>query len=146
MSSTTAATLQRYAAWLDGITPDTLEELRSFTIPEVHFKDPFNDVRGQDMMLKAFADVFERGEEVRFAVRDVASGEGVGFILWDFTFRPKRSRKVWEFRGVSEVRVDAAGRVTEHVDHFDAGSQLYARLPVVGPLVRLVRRRLQVKD
>jgi steroid Delta-isomerase len=45
---------------------------------------------------------------------------------------------------VSEVRVDAAGRVTEHVDHFDAGSQLYARLPVVGPLVRLVRRRLQV--
>jgi steroid Delta-isomerase len=144
VSDTTASTLHRYAAWLDGITAETLEELRSLTVPEVHFQDPFNDVRGQDRMLKAFADVFERGEEVRFAVRDVVSGEGLGFILWDFTFRPKRSRKTWEFRGVSEIRVDTAGRVTEHVDHFDAGSQLYAKLPVMGPLVRFARRRLQI--
>jgi steroid Delta-isomerase len=144
--STTEATLRRYAAWLGQIGPDNLEDLRTFTTADVHFKDPFNDVRGQDRMIRTFADVFEMADEVRFAVRDVVSGEGLGFILWDFTLRPKRSRKLWSFRGVSEVRIDAAGRITEHVDHFDAGSQLYAKLPVVGTLVRLVRGRLQIKD
>ena len=37
---------------------------------------------------------------------------------------------------------DGDGRVLSHLDHWDAGGQFYARLPVLGTLIRLVKRRL----
>jgi len=140
------AAARRYAAFLERIEAGNLDELGALTTADVHFKDPFNDVRGRARMIRVFAEVFAVADEVRFAVRDLACGEGVAFLLWDFACRPKRGGGTWTFRGVSELRFDGAGRVTEHIDHFDAGGQFYAKLPLIGPLVRFVRRRLQVKD
>lgn len=48
----------------------------------------------------------------------------------------------WPVDGVSEVHLTPDGKVAAHLDHWDAGSQFYARLPVLGFLIRLVRRRL----
>jgi hypothetical protein len=43
---------------------------------------------------------------------------------------------------MSEVAFGADGRALSHIDHWDAGGQFYARLPVLGTLIRLVKRRL----
>lgn len=146
MSGTREAAARRYAAFLERIAPDNLEELKELTAPDVRFKDPFNDVRGQERMIRVFADLFEVARDVRFEAREIACNDRVCFILWDFSCTPRRARRTWRFRGVSEVRVDDDGRVIEHIDHFDAGAQFYARLPVIGALVRFVQRRLQLKD
>lgn len=146
MSAGTETAARRYAAYLERIAADNLAELEALTAPDVHFKDPFNDVKGQARMIRVFAEVFAVADDVRFEVSDLAFGDRLAFILWDFSCRPKRGGGTWTFRGVSEVRLDGEGRVVEHIDHFDAGSQLYAKLPLVGPLVRFVRRRLEVRD
>jgi steroid delta-isomerase len=39
------------------------------------------------------------------------------------------------------VRFDDAGRVAWHRDYWDAAEELYAKLPVVGAVVRMLRRR-----
>ena len=146
MSGDREAAARRYAAFLEQVTADNLEQLRALTAPDVRFKDPFNDVRGQERMIRAFADLFKIARDVRFEVRAVACADQVCFILWDFACTPRRSGQTWRFRGVSEVRVDDDGRIALHIDHFDSGGQFYARLPVVGTLVRFVRRRLQIED
>lgn len=146
MSMDTEAAGRRYAAYLERIAADNLEELKTHTAPDVRFKDPFNDVRGQDRMVRVFADVFRVADDVRFEVHEVACNGRLCFFLWDFSCRPKRAKAEWRFRGVSEVHFGDDGRVVEHIDHFDAGSQFYARLPVIGAMIRFVRRRLQVKD
>jgi len=146
MSAKREAAARRYAAFLERVAPDNLGELRELTAPDVRFKDPFNDVRGQERMIRVFADLFEVARDVRFEVREIACNDRACFILWDFACTPRRARQTWHFRGVSEVRVDDGGRVALHIDHFDAGGQFYARLPVIGALVRFVQRRLQIKD
>ena len=47
-----------------------------------------------------------------------------------------------EIAGVSEVRFTPDGLVAEHVDHWDAAAQVYARLPGLGAALRFVRARL----
>jgi hypothetical protein len=42
---------------------------------------------------------------------------------------------------MSELRFAADGRVREHIDHWDAAAQVYERLPLIGGLMRLIRRR-----
>jgi len=40
------------------------------------------------------------------------------------------------------VRFGADGRVTYHRDYWDAAGELYAKLPLVGPLMRFLARKM----
>jgi hypothetical protein len=68
---------------------------------------------------------------------------GVAFIRWDFTFKPKGSRDTIVWQGMSEVHFGIAGRVVAHYDHWDAG-QLYEKIPILGAMIRFVRRKMTV--
>ena len=111
----------------------------------MRFRDPFNDVRGVERMIAIFQAGFADTQEMRFEVVDVARNGRRGFILWRMLFRPKRvgGEQPWTVDGVSEVELTAEGKVAAHLDHWDAASQFYERLPVLGFLLRLVKRRLQ---
>jgi steroid delta-isomerase len=43
-------------------------------------------------------------------------------------------------RGTSHLRFDAAGKVVLHRDYWDAAEELYAKLPVLGALMRGLQR------
>jgi steroid delta-isomerase len=65
-------------------------------------------------------------------------------LTWDFTFRIRRFRpQVAQcIHGASHVRFDTAGRVSYHRDYWDAAEELYAKLPLIGPVIRWLRSRL----
>ena len=44
--------------------------------------------------------------------------------------------------GASALRFAADGRVTYHRDYWDAAGELYAKLPLVGPLLRFLARKM----
>jgi hypothetical protein len=46
--------------------------------------------------------------------------------------------------GMSEVKFAPDGRVLEHIDHWDAGGQVYAKLPLIGLIIRWVQRKLGI--
>jgi hypothetical protein len=61
---------------------------------------------------------------------------------WDFIFRFKRfGRELQTIRGGSHVELDAQGRITLHRDYWDAAEELYEKLPLVGGLMRWLKRR-----
>ena len=136
--------IQRYGAYFEVIQPYNLEDLRSLVTADVHFVDPFNDVRGADAMIAVFGDMFETTIGPRFSVLHSAASGGRGYLRWRFEFTPRKFGKggAWAIDGVSEVSFDESGRVSEHIDHWDAGMQFYARLPVLGWAIQRVRRRL----
>ena len=45
-------------------------------------------------------------------------------------------------RGASHLRFDSAGKVTWHRDYWDAAEELYMTLPVIGWLMRRLRKAL----
>ena len=134
--------LERYCAAFVALTPQTLNDLGALVSDDVRFRDPFNDVRGRAVFLKVFEDMFEQTQDPRFRVIDKALGEKCAFIRWDMTFQ--RGGKDWRFEGVSEIWIDEEGRVTAHLDHWDSGAQLYAKIPLLGAVVNAIRRKLAV--
>jgi steroid delta-isomerase len=141
MNDAAAARYQRY--W-EALSPATVDGLRELAAPDMRFADPFNDVTGIDKVVQVLRAGFADTDGLSFVFRDrAASPAGVVYYRWQCRFTPKRLRGApWVIEGMSEVRFDAAGRVVEHVDHWDAGGQFYARIPVLGWLIGLVRRRL----
>jgi len=73
-------------------------------------------------------------------VTDRAFGIEAGYLRWTFAWGAGAGGG--RIEGMSEVHLGADGLVTAHLDHWDSGSQFYATLPVLGPVIRLVARRV----
>lgn len=104
------------------------------------FKDPFNEVRGTAAISRIFGHMFETLQAPRFVIHEaVVQGEQC-FLTWDFSFRRASGELV--VRGASHLRLAADGRISMHRDYWDAAEELYEKLPVLGVLMRFLRRRL----
>ncbi len=130
--------LDAYVAYFERLSPETLGELDALVTPDVRFKDPFNDLRGVADMRRAMAMAFDHGTP-RFEVIDRARSSHAAYLLWRYALGTG-----FVIEGMSEIRFAPDGRIAEHIDHWDSGSQFYSRIPVLGWLIGLVRRRLRV--
>ena len=124
------------------LSPQDLPRLAEIYTPDARFKDPFNEVQGVAAITRIFEHMFVSLEDPRFVIRDrVVQGDQC-FLSWDFIFRMKRfSRDEQVIRGGSHLRLAADGRIAEHRDYWDAAEELYEKLPVVGALMRWLKRR-----
>ncbi len=132
--------LDRYASAFETLKPDSLPALMALFAPDGRFVDPFNDARGRPAIEAVFRHMFASVAGPRFEVLHSVVDGPVGYLKWRFTGEV-RGRAV-DIRGLSEVTFDAAGLVTSHVDYWDAATNVYERVPVLGWVLRRLRRRI----
>ncbi|MGB2320774.1 MAG: nuclear transport factor 2 family protein [Candidatus Puniceispirillaceae bacterium] len=142
--------IERYAAAFASLTPATMDEILAMLSPEARFTDPFNDVTGHAGFKAIFAHMFETCEAPRFHIIDIAHGTHDGGRRAYLRWRMSGHLKGWphtnlDLEGMSEVRVGDDGLISAHIDHWDSASQLLARLPLIGTLLRPVLRLFRVR-
>lgn len=133
---------QNYRRFLETLTPETLERLGDFVSDDVRFADPFNDVRGVEAMSQVFRHMFDTVSEIRFSVHRIFGDSTVCMMEWRFEGRLQGTD--WSFPGTSVIEFEEDGRVRSHVDYWDAGTNFYERLPVIGWLLGAIRRRIAI--
>lgn len=135
--------LDPLVAYFESLSPENLDRLADFYAADAVFRDPFNDVRGVAAITRVFADMFERLERPRFIVRqrfhDTAGAAAM--LLWEFRFSGV-GRGEQCIDGATHLRFDAEGRIVRHQDYWDAAGGLYEKLPLLGALMRALRRRV----
>ncbi len=137
---TPAQTCARYVTVFESLTPETIAQLEPLLSASVHFRDPFNDVRGLAGVRQVLEDMFRRASRPGFKVQHWTVDGDRGYILWTFS-ASLPGLGPWQVDGVSRLVFDEDGRIARHVDYWDAGS-LYEKLPLVGGLIRLIKRRM----
>jgi hypothetical protein len=136
------ARLARLRQFFETLSPDSVGQIGAVYAPNAYFKDPFNEVRGVPAIETIFRHMFAQVSEPRFVIHDAVIQGDQGFVTWDFRFRMRRfSTAEQVIRGASHLRFDAAGLVVFHRDYWDAAEELYEKLPVLGGLMRFLRRR-----
>lgn len=133
----------RVVTLFETLTPASLASLPMFYASDARFKDPFNDVRGIAAITHIFAHMFEALEAPRFVVRErIVQGQQC-FLTWEFRFCFRRFKQGEEqvILGGSHLVLDDTGSVTLHRDYWDAAEELYEKLPVVGGVMRWLKRR-----
>lgn len=143
MSTTPTESAERYRYFLETLSPEKLGALGTHVAEDVRFKDPFNDVRGIDAMRRVFRHMFENVSDIRFIVRHLAVSGETCFMDWSFT--GNLGGGPWSFDGASVITFDAEGKVVSHVDHWDAATAFYERLPLIGWLLARIRGRLAIR-
>lgn len=129
-----------YVRLWEEMTAPHIETLPALVTPDVHFTDPFNDLRGVDALRRVMLKTLDDLPELNFVVTHKAWMGDLCLMRWDFDARTKGG---WPLAiiGMSELTF-AGDRVARHIDHWDAGKQFYEQLPVIGGILRLIRRRV----
>lgn len=144
MSDLGMGRLLAYAAWWEALTPESVSAGRALLAPGVRFKDPFQDIVGVDRVEAMLRHMFASIEAPRFRTLDAALGRSAGYLRWRFTGRRRGARAAtpgFAIEGMSEVMFDATGRVAAHTDHWDAASQIYEGVPMLGTVLRFAKRK-----
>jgi steroid delta-isomerase len=136
-----AAALERLALFYETLTPQTVFEVRALYAAGAVFKDPFNETRGHAAIIAIFEHMYVQLETPRFiVVSRMVQGEQA-FLTWEMRFRFKRwPQREHTVRGASHLRFDAESRVSLHRDYWDAAEELYEKIPLLGGLMRLLKR------
>jgi len=135
--------VQVIVALFERLAPADLPRLAEIYAPDARFKDPFNEVRGVPAIARIFEHMFRTLDAPRFVIRDVIVQGDQCFLSWDFVFRMRRFNGAEQtIRGASHLQLARDGRIAMHRDYWDAAEELYEKLPVVGALMRWLKRRV----
>ena len=138
-----SSAVARVVEFFEGLTPETVVDLRTIYSTNARFKDPFNDVTGLDPIERIFQHMFVALERPRFVVTERILQGSQCFLTWEFRFKFRRfdtdSEQV--ILGASHLVFDDIGLVCMHRDYWDAAEELYEKLPLVGGLMRWLKKR-----
>ena len=136
--------LKRFVSYWNNLTPQDVARLGEFYTEDAVFQDPFNNVQGHAAIKHIFADMFVRLIEPRFVITETIEQDNRVVLVWDFSFyikalKPNVKRSI---HGTSLIRFAADGRALSHRDYWDAASELYEQLPIIGSVMRALKRRM----
>ena len=129
-------------ALFEALQPADLARLDAYYTADASFKDPFNEVQGVPAIRAVFEHMYASLDAPRFVVREAVAQGDQCFLVWDFLFRFRRPGTPPQcIRGGTHLRFAADGRVAMHRDYWDAAEELYEKLPLVGGVMRWLKRR-----
>jgi ketosteroid isomerase-like protein len=143
---TAEAALKRVVLFFEQLQPADITRLADIYTADALFKDPFNEVQGVPAIARIFNHMFEALEAPRFVITQQVQQGNQCFVTWDFLFvLPQiQGGQTLTIRGASHLVLrEAHGtwRVAVHRDYWDAAEELYEKLPVLGSLMRWLKRR-----
>jgi hypothetical protein len=133
--------LQQLIRFFEKIDTGSVGPLAQVYSEDVFFKDPFNEVRGLPGVVRIFSHMFEQVDSPRFVVTNHVLQGDQAFLTWDFLFRMKRFSTAEQcIRGATHLRFGPDGKANFHRDYWDAAEELYEKLPLLGSLMRGLKR------
>lgn len=130
-------------AYFENLSPGSVAQIGHYYAAQARFKDPFNDVTGIPGITRIFEHMFVALIAPRFVVTQQICQGGQCFLTWEFRFQFRNYRVGTEqvILGASHLVFDAQGLVVLHRDYWDAAEELYEKLPLVGSVMRWLKRR-----
>lgn len=132
----------RFQQTFQALRRDNLSRLAEVYADEVIFEDPLHRVEGLAALTRYFERMYAGVDAIGFEFGEVLEAPGRAMFTWTMhmTHRRLRPGEPLALPGASHIRFGE--RVHYHRDYFDAGALLYERLPLLGGVVRAIRRRV----
>ena len=136
--------VSRVVSFYEHLCEADLPRLGELYAADAHFKDPFNDVRGVSAIRAIFEHMFRQVHAPRFVFHLALAQGDAALLTWTMHYRRSaRATQESAIRGSTELRFDADGLVALHRDYWDAAEELYEGVPLLGAVLRAIKRRLR---
>ncbi len=120
---------------------ESLSKIRAIYDEDAHFSDPIHEIQGLESIERYFSSVMTGVTVCRFEFDRVSVVESQAFLQWRMRFvHPRLVRREICVKGISVIEFQE--KVIAHVDYYDVGEMLYEHVPLLGRVIRRLKRRL----
>lgn len=136
-------TVEDIVQFFEKLHADDVVRCGAYYTADACFKDPFQEVRGLAQVQRVYAHMFATLSEPRFVVTGRVEQGNQCVLTWEFKFYFKsfRADQQQTVRGASHLQLADDGRIAVHRDYWDAAEEVYEKLPLLGSLMRWLKRR-----
>lgn len=134
---------KKYVEFFNNLNKEiALRDYMSFFDDNSYFEDPFQKVRGVEKIYNIFEDMYIKFHSARFEVEECVSNQNISYIKWKFIYQMDKKSTQNSFVGVSRVKFKDDGKVLEHIDFWDAGANVYEKIPFLASIIRFIKRKI----
>ncbi len=138
----TSQHIQRVIEQFENLSPHTIDSLAALYSQDAFFKDPFNEVTGHTAIKHIFTHMFTQVNNPRFVIKNNLENGSHACLIWEFVFQLKQSPNLDQvIRRCTWMTFNEEFLITEHRDYWDAAEELYEKIPVLGALMRWLKKR-----
>jgi ketosteroid isomerase-like protein len=138
----TSQHIQRVIDQFENLSPNSIDALVALYSKDAFFKDPFNEVKGHAHIKHIFSHMFTQVNNPHFVIKNTLENGSQACLIWEFIFQLKQSSEINQaIRGCTWMTFNEELLITEHRDYWDAAEELYEKIPVLGALMRWLKKR-----
>ncbi|MEE4244323.1 MAG: nuclear transport factor 2 family protein [Kangiellaceae bacterium] len=141
---------QNFPQWLgqfvnnyQSVNQQNISLLKEMYTDDIIFSDPLHKIEGIDSLTQYFEHLYQNMIECRFDVFHHISDEQHSAIYWTMVFRHKKIKSGNSISVEGHSMLYWRGdKVYYHRDYFDIGSMVYEHIPLLGSMIRKLKRRI----
>lgn len=141
--------LEKLDDFYQNFTPASLEKLGDIYASDIEFSDPIHAVIGLDNLRQYFAASMNGLHSCHFDFVRTSTAGNTSYIEWVMHYQHQRLHggAALQLKGVSVVDVGSSAnsaecKVIRQCDYYDMGAMLYEHVPVLGHVVKSLKRRV----
>ena len=127
----------------DALDRDHISLVSELYTEDIEFIDPVHRLRGLAQVEDYFRRLYDGVDSCRFRWQDVVTSGNQACITWTMSMVHRRFRPGIEVTmpGISHLRLEGT-KVSRHQDYFDMGVLIYERIPLLGGILRSIKKKL----
>jgi len=107
---------------------------------DVIFIDPIHSINGIENLKAYFKKLDSNLIEGSFQFTDESTIDNIAYLQWEMNLKLKLPKKNVKASGISVLIVDQ--KIVRQRDSFDAGELFYENVPVLGRVIRFLKRKI----
>lgn len=128
---------KQYFSPIDFTDQSNLNEIYS---DQIVFKDPIHEIKGIENLKAYFQKLNDNLIEGSFHFTDESKVENKAFLSWEMDLKLKRPKKNVKASGISVLIIE--DKIINQRDYFDAGELFYENMPILGGIIRSIKKKL----
>lgn len=137
----TPTIVEKFNTMYQSLDKDNMHLLRDVYSDDIVFVDALHEIKGIDALKQYFEGMYQNLLYCRFNIHDVQSTDSSAYLSWKMEYaHPKLGgKKNISVDGVTHLKFD--DKVTYHRDYADMGQMLYEQIPLLGSVIRQVKKK-----
>ncbi len=123
---------------------DNINDIRQFYASDILFIDPFKKVKGLDNLEHYFSELYGNVKSINFDFSETISQGNNHAIIWQMHVSHEKINRglPYSITGSTHLKTNSQNQIIYHRDYFDAGSMIYEKLPLIGLIIRWIKKKI----
>ncbi|MFT6926117.1 MAG: hypothetical protein ACJAZP_001718 [Psychromonas sp.] len=138
----TTAVVDDFCRIYQGLDKNNLSRLGLVYSDDINFIDALHNLKGLEQLTAYFSHLYENVVYCNFHIEEVIKEKGKASIIWTMKYAHPKINKGAPIlvNGCSHLKFN--DKIYYHRDFLDMGQMLYEQLPLLGGVIRAVKKRV----